>query len=183
MTLDQGHSDVATLWQHVRRFATRPALWLDLARGYAERGLLWQAGYAARQAYRLDASLLVQLQALKLGAWQDAHAGDAWLGGLALANVGADAGALMQRFAQAVAQCPGDWLTWLYLARLREMPGGEFLAHLGPDPLDRPDRRCLCGRSRGAGARCCPSAPGPRRIARANGRIAFVRHQQLCACL
>ena len=89
----------------------------------------------------------------------------------------------MQRFAQAVAQCPGDWLTWLYLARLREMPGGEFLAHLGPDPLDRPDRRCLCGRSRGAGARCCPSAPGPGRVARANGRIAFVRHQQLCACL
>ena len=121
MTLDQGHSDVATLWQHVRRFATRPALWLDLARGYAERGLLWQAGYAARQAYRLDASLLVQLQALKLGAWQDPAAGDALLGGLALAGVGA----LTQRFAQAVAQCPGDWLTWLYLARLREMPGGE----------------------------------------------------------
>ena len=61
--------------------------------------------------------------------------------------------------------------------------GGEFLAHLGPAPLDCPERRCLCGRSRGAGARCCPSAPGPGRVARANGRIAFVRHQQLCACL
>ena len=31
----------------------------------------------------------------------------------------------MQRFAQAVAQCPGDWLTWLYLARLHEMQGAE----------------------------------------------------------
>lgn len=88
MTLDQGHSDVARLWQQLRRFPTRPALWLDLVRGYAERGLLWQAGYAARQVYRLDASLLVQLQALQLGAWQDPAAGDALLGGLALANVG-----------------------------------------------------------------------------------------------
>lgn len=140
MTLHAGHGDVARLWQQLRRFPTRPALWLDLAGSYAERGLVWQAGHAARQAYRLDASLLAQLQALQLRAWQDTHDGDAWLGGLALANVGADAGALMQRFAQALAQCPGDWLTWLYLARLREMPRGEFLAHLGPAPLDRPDR-------------------------------------------
>ncbi len=129
MTLDQGHSDVARLWQQLRRFRMRPALWLDLARGYAGRGLLWQAGYAARQVYRLDASLLLQLQALQLGPWQDTHAGDALLGGLALA----DAGALTQRFAQAVAQCPGDWLTWLYLARLREMPGGE--AQAGPHAI------------------------------------------------
>ena len=88
MTLHAAHGDVARLWRQLRRFPTRPALWLDLARGYAERGLVWQAGHAARQAYRLDASLLAQLQALNLGAWQDTHAGDVWLGGLALANVG-----------------------------------------------------------------------------------------------
>ena len=121
MTLDAGPGDVAVLWRQLRSFATRPALWLDLARCYAGRGLLWQAGYAARQTYRLEASLLVQLQALKLGAWQDPAAGDALLGGLALVDVGA----LTQRFAQAVAQCPGDWLTWLYLARLHEMQGAE----------------------------------------------------------
>lgn len=126
MTLHAGHGDVGRLWQQLRRFPTRPALWLDLARSYAKRGLLWQAGYAARQVYRLDASLLVQLQALKLGAWQDPAAGDALLGGLALADVGA----LTQRFAQAVAQCPGDWLTWLYLARLHEMQGAEADADL-----------------------------------------------------
>jgi hypothetical protein len=98
--LEQGHGDVARLWQQLRRFPTRPALWLDLARGYAGCSLVWQAGYAVRQVYRLDASLLVQLQALQLGAWQDTHAGAASLGGPALA----DAGALTQRFAQAVAQ-------------------------------------------------------------------------------
>ena len=33
-----------------------------------------------------------------------------------------DAVSLAQRFSAWVAACPGDWLTWLYLARLREMP-------------------------------------------------------------
>jgi len=128
VTLDQGHSDVARLWQQLRRFPTRPALWLELVRGYAERGLVWQAGYAARQAYRLDASLRAQLQALDLGAWQDPTAGDALLRGPAVA----DAGALTRRFAQTVTQCPGDWLTWLYLARLREMPWAQADADSDP---------------------------------------------------
>jgi predicted O-linked N-acetylglucosamine transferase (SPINDLY family) len=110
------HGEVAALWQQLRRVPSRPALWLDLVRWYARRGLLSQAGYAARQAHRLDASLLVQLQALDLGTWQNPQAGDAWLGRATLV----DAAALAQRFSESLAEFPGDWLTWLYLARLGE---------------------------------------------------------------
>jgi predicted O-linked N-acetylglucosamine transferase (SPINDLY family) len=125
--LDAGHADVAVLWQQLRQFTTRAPLWLGLTGHYAARGLMWQAGYAARQAYRLDASLLAPLHALGLGAWQYPAAGDALLGRASLPN----AAALAQRFAAALDECAGDWLTWLYLARLQEMlapvaqPGGE----------------------------------------------------------
>ena len=127
MTLDAGHADVAVLWQQLRQFTTRAPLWLGLAHHYAARGLMWQAGYAARQAYRLDASLLAPLHAMGLGAWQDPADGDALLGSAALPN----AAALAQRFAAALDEFAGDWLTWLYLARLQDMessaaqPGGE----------------------------------------------------------
>jgi predicted O-linked N-acetylglucosamine transferase (SPINDLY family) len=127
VTLDVGSADVAVLWQQLRQFTTRAPLWLGLAHHYAARGLLWQAGYAARQAHRLDASLLAPLHALGLGAWQDPADGDALLGRPALPH----AAALAQRFAAAVDEFAGDWLTWLYLARLQDMespaaqPGGE----------------------------------------------------------
>lgn len=109
--------DAALLWQKLRRSATQPAVWLVLARSYAARGLPWQAGYAARQALRLDAALAPQLQALDIGQWQDATAGDALLGRSALP----EAAALAQRFFARLNECPGDWLSWLYLARLQEM--------------------------------------------------------------
>ena len=96
----------------------QPALWLGLARDYAERGLPWQAGYAARQALRFDAALAPQLQVLDLGPWQAANSGDAQLGRATLP----EAASLAEQFAERLNACPGDWLTWLYLARLREMP-------------------------------------------------------------
>ena len=80
-----------------------------------------QAGYAARQALRLDASLLAQLQGLELGPWQDPAAADAWL----VNATQADASAPAQRFADSLTQAPGDWLTWLYLARLGDVLGAE----------------------------------------------------------
>ena len=105
---------MATLWQQVRRFISRSTLRLELARSYAGCGLVWQAGYTARQAYRLDASSLTQLQTLELGAWQNMAADDALLEWLTFADVAL----LTQHFVAAVAQCPGDWLPWLCLARL-----------------------------------------------------------------
>jgi protein O-GlcNAc transferase len=118
---------IGRLWQQLRQSAAQPALWLELARCYAGCGLPWQAAYAARQALRLDESLLPQLQALALGAWQDTTAGDALLGRRSLT----EAATLAERFAGSLQQFPGDWLTALYLARLREMkalPLGDALS-------------------------------------------------------
>ncbi len=110
-------SDVALLWQKLRQSAIQPAVWFDLARVYAGSGLQWQAGYAARQALRLDAGLASRLRALDIGSWQDTAAGDALLGRATLPEAAERA----QRFAQWLNQCRGDWLTWLYLTRLSEM--------------------------------------------------------------
>src|SRR5688572_1075866 len=120
MTGTPSETDIAMLWQRLRRSATQPELWLELARRYAACALPWQAGYAARQALRLDAALRPRLQALDMGPWQDAAKGDALLGRAALP----EAAILAERFSARLAVCPGDWLTWLYLARLREMPAG-----------------------------------------------------------
>lgn len=117
---------ISMLWQQLGYSAVQPALWLELARRYAALGLPWQAGYAARQAYRLDPSALPQLQPLDLGAWQDKAAGDALLGRPTLAQ----AATLALRFGEILEKHPGDWLTRLYLARLQEMPA--------PDALDVP---------------------------------------------
>ena len=114
-TLDE--NDVAKLWQRLGESATQPTVWLALARSYAGQGLPWQAGYAARQALRFDAALAPSLQALDIGPWQEATAGDALLGRAALP----EAAALAERFIARLKACPGDWLTWLYLARLQEM--------------------------------------------------------------
>lgn len=132
-------SDVALLWQQLRRSPTQSGVWFNLARTYALQGLLWQAGYTARQALRLDAALRPRLLALDMGPWQDAAAGDALLGRFALP----DADLLAQRFGAQVHRCPGDWLSWLYLARLKEMlesPGAgsaaEKIGHLLPHTID-----------------------------------------------
>lgn len=121
-------NDVAMLWQRLRQSAVQPALWFDLARSYAGCCLPWQAGYAARQALRFDAALMPALQALELGHWQDAAAGDGLLGRTALA----EAAELAERFSVRLSECPGDWLTWLYLARLYDLLAGMDVG-INPD--------------------------------------------------
>lgn len=119
---------IAAHWALLRKSAVQAQVWRDLAHAYACHGLPWQAGYAARQALRLDAALAPALQALEIGPWQDGAAGDASLGRAVLP----DADALAENFFIKLQECPGDWLTWLYLARLREMtspsPSGAQLA-------------------------------------------------------
>lgn len=119
MTLES--QDMIKLWQLLKRFPVQALVWLELARRYVNNGLSWQASYAARQALRCDAALHPQLDALNIENWQDATAGDALLGRAALP----EAAAVAEHFAARVGQEPGDWLTWLYLARLLEMPGVE----------------------------------------------------------
>ena len=111
------NQSLTVLWQRLRLQAAQPLLWQALASQYAKQSLPWQGGYTARQAVRLDASLAPALHALGLTGWQDAGAGDAQLGRATLP----EAAALAQRFSAAIDKQPGDWLTWLYLARLLDM--------------------------------------------------------------
>ena len=114
------HADpISQAWLSLRNASVQPLAWLALARDYARLGLFWQAGYAARQALRCDAALAAPLDALEIGPWRDAASGDGLLGRAELA----DAGALAKKFLTAVKDFPGDWLSWLYLARLRETMG------------------------------------------------------------
>jgi len=124
-------ADTSTQWQLLRASPKQPLLWLELARGYESHGLPWQAGYAARQALRCDAALRPQLDALNIDRWQDASAGDALLGRAALP----EAAALAERFSARLGECPGDWLTWLYLARLYDMLAEKNVG-LKPDLQD-----------------------------------------------
>ena len=117
---------VSDLWRQLGATPTLTASWLDLARAYAAEGLPWQAGYTARQALRLDPGLLPGLQSLALGPWQNAALGDALLG---RANL-PEAAALAERFALQVQACAGDWLSWLYLARLQEIPASDAVPKL-----------------------------------------------------
>jgi protein O-GlcNAc transferase len=117
MSKDTDQQDASTLWQRLKQSATQPLVWLALAKNYHDRGLPWQAGYAARQAQRLDASLESQIQQLGITNWKDATSGDALLGRSMLP----EAASLEERFHACVKAYSGDWLTWLYLARLNEM--------------------------------------------------------------
>jgi predicted O-linked N-acetylglucosamine transferase (SPINDLY family) len=108
---------VTALWRDLRLKVTQPLLWQALARQYAQQSLPWQGGYTARQAVRLDASLTAAVQTLGLAGWQNPGAGDAQLGRASLP----EAAALAKRFCAVIAAQPGDWLTWLYLARLLDM--------------------------------------------------------------
>lgn len=104
-------------WTRLRDSPAQASAWLELAGSYAARGLLWQFGYAARQALRCRPALRQELDALGIGRWQDASAGDALLGRMALS----EAAAHVQQFSAAVEEVPDDWLSWLYLGRLYEM--------------------------------------------------------------
>ncbi|MEO5353376.1 MAG: TIGR03032 family protein [Magnetococcus sp. XQGC-1] len=121
---------IDTLWKRLRRSAVQPGLWLEMVRIYARHQLFWQAGYAARQVLRLDPNQGATLRALNVGSWQAGDAGDALLGRPILP----EAADLVARFSAWLKQWPGDWLTWLYLARLGEMRVAVDLLPT-PDPL------------------------------------------------
>ncbi len=108
-------AEAAGLWRAIRRSPLQPGAWRDLARVYAGLDLRWQAAYAYRQAARLDPGVG---PAAGLGIVWTAESGDEVLGRPALAN----AADLARRFAGWLAVCGEDWLTWLYLARLMELP-------------------------------------------------------------
>jgi predicted O-linked N-acetylglucosamine transferase (SPINDLY family) len=104
-------------WRLLRQHPLQPDAWLGLASDYAARDLPMHAGYAARQFAQLAPGRRAELDALFPGPWQsDQQALDA------LARPApAQAAALTRRCQDVLAACPGDWLGWLYLARLQEI--------------------------------------------------------------
>ncbi len=118
---------ISSAWLALRGAPLQAPVWLDLARAYALRGLPWQAGYAARQAVRCDPALDSQLDALEIGPWRDAAAGD----GLLWRRELPDAAMLAGKFSAAVRDCPGDWLSWLYLVRVHEIMGATTVPTAG----------------------------------------------------
>jgi predicted O-linked N-acetylglucosamine transferase (SPINDLY family) len=112
---------VSTLWRQLRQDPLETDTWFDLAREYGARGLPLQSGYAARQVAQLAPDRQAQLAALTIDPEQNEPQMLAALAKPAPAQVAA----LARRCHRAVAAGPGDWLSWLYLARLQEL-----------DPLD-----------------------------------------------
>mgnify|MGYP003385341301 CR=1 FL=1 len=129
---------VSNLWAALRISAVDAQTWFALAKTYTTLGLPWQGGYTARQALRLDAGLSARLNALDLPGWQDTSPGangvDILLGRASLP----ESAALVARFLDHLKAHPGDWLSWLYLARLREMQGVEIPGVTFADPSSKP---------------------------------------------
>jgi predicted O-linked N-acetylglucosamine transferase (SPINDLY family) len=108
---------VSAHWRLLRQDPLQAQAWFDLACEYATLGLPLQAGYCARQAVQLAPERRAQVAALAIEAWHDErHMLDT------LAQPAPQqAAALARRCHEAVAACPGDWPSWLYLARLQEL--------------------------------------------------------------
>ena len=112
------------LWIALTQSLLQPTVWFELAKGYGAEKLSWQAGYAARQAVRVDRGILPRVEALHLVGWQNEEIPPPLLGNGDVSETAGQIG----RFRQQVTIYPGDWLTWLYLARLQEVAEGEAAA-------------------------------------------------------
>jgi predicted O-linked N-acetylglucosamine transferase (SPINDLY family) len=107
---------VCAHWRLLRQQPLQVQAWFELACEYAARGLPLQAGYCARQVVQLAPGRRAQVAALSIDAWQDERR---MVDALAQPTA-QQAAALAIGCQQAVAACPGDWPSWLYLARLQE---------------------------------------------------------------
>lgn len=121
---DSEEQSVGKLWAALRLQPLWPQGWHALAQQYALQGLPWHRAYANTQALRCSAAQglaacgakAVQFTPAAVVLWGDADAmlsrsGLPWAG---WAQVRA-------RLVQAVSDEPGDWLSWLYLARCDEL--------------------------------------------------------------
>ena len=114
---------VGLLWQRLTLNPADGALWLQISRAYGQALLSWQAGYGARQLRRISPGTSQDVDdVFALFKSRDDFDADAVL---ALAP-GVGHAERIALFVEWLGASPGDWLTWLYLARLLEM-----------EPLDR----------------------------------------------
>lgn len=109
---------ISSAWIALRQAPVQAQLWTDLAASYTALGLSWQTRYCARQALRCYAGQQSRLRVSDLEAAHDELEGDDALLGRAVLPGRVER---VTRYAQQVQTCAGDWLSWLYLARLQEM--------------------------------------------------------------
>jgi protein O-GlcNAc transferase len=110
-------------WLKLKTSPLDEAHWLTLAQTYADHGQRWQLAYVVRQLSRLRVVPEKEvLSSLSLSAWEGLDSVEAVLSKPALEDVSVRA----QHLQAWLLKQPGDWLGWLYLARLLELwPAAE----------------------------------------------------------
>jgi protein O-GlcNAc transferase len=142
--MDSLESDVARItgsWAALRRDPLAPAPWRDLSRAYAAQGLWLHQSYAAGQWRRLLPSGKEPLPA-PTAPDRAKNAPRAEPAGPSKAQAeewlqeprGGGAEAWARRLEAWLDTCPGDWLSWLYLARLAD---GHSAVPSHPEALTR----------------------------------------------
>ena len=109
---------VATLWALLARTPAAPDPWRQLSQHYGTLGLLPHRAYAIQQLRRLNSSLVgtAHLQSAAAAGTPSAAAAETLL----LHPQSPTAQPWAELLHVWLEQCPGDWLSWLYLARLRD---------------------------------------------------------------
>lgn len=115
---------IADLWRGLHETPTTPELWLALALAYAANGLAPQQAYATGQFSRL---LPAGRKAVPPSCTPGADTPTAAEAELLLQQPASTAArAWAQALTSWLQQCPGDWLGWLYLARLQDGDAAPF---------------------------------------------------------
>lgn len=138
VTAPLDHAPIGPSWAALRREPLSAAHWQALVWAYVAQGLPWHCAYAFSQARRClqaqgdDVRKLQPPQAPAQAFWGEgdallARSGPPWAGWAQAC----------ERLQQATHDDPGDWLSWLYLARCLELPLAEAPATAAPEPMLR----------------------------------------------
>ena len=127
----RGDDSIGTLWCQLRLSPADGALWFQLFRQYQQARLAWQAGYGFRQVRRINPAMA---QADPADSSLLAQRADLDADGVLAQPPGPGHGPRINDFLSWLQQCPGDWLTWLYLGRLLELVPQDGLQLHWPTP-------------------------------------------------
>ena len=114
---------ITALWLQLRSDPVDPQVWLALANQYAAADLAPQHHYAAQQLQRLQPTWRDRLPPLTQTSADQAP--------ILLHPAGEPARLWAQQLSAWLDTCPGDWLSWLYLARLHDGPSTSTDQALG----------------------------------------------------
>ena len=114
---------ITALWLQLRSDPVDPQAWLALANQYAAADLAPQHHYAAQQLQRLQPTWRDRLLPLSQTSPDQEP--------ILLHPAGEPARLWAQQLSAWLDNCPGDWLSWLYLARLHDGPSPSTDKALG----------------------------------------------------